>query len=131
MLPGNTAVLVPPHLMSVKHINEDLYLNGGKLSLHIRCYDLHILPQIISKVMPNNGFRVSNTLKTSVSRIKDVLFTRYCPSKLSVELIDINQLCNITTTKEISCKIKDMILISNNDILPPVSNSSVSDQNSG
>jgi hypothetical protein len=39
-----------------------------------------------------------------VSRIKDVLFTRYCPSKLSVELIDINQLCNITITKEISCK---------------------------
>jgi hypothetical protein len=30
-------------------------------------------------------------MKTSVSRIKDVLFTRYCPSKLSVELIDINQ----------------------------------------
>ena len=34
---------------------------------------------------------VSDTMKTSVSRIKDVLFTRYCPSKLSVELIDINQ----------------------------------------
>ena len=33
----------------------------------------------------------SDTMKTSVSRIKDVLFTRYCPSKLSVELIDINQ----------------------------------------
>ena len=35
--------------------------------------------------------RVSDTMKTSVSRIKDVLFTRYCPSELSVELIDINQ----------------------------------------
>jgi hypothetical protein len=34
---------------------------------------------------------VSDNMKTSVSRIKDVLFTRYCPSKLSVELIDINQ----------------------------------------
>lgn len=36
-------------------------------------------------------YSVSDTMKTSVARIKDVLFTRYCPSKLSVELIDINQ----------------------------------------
>jgi len=42
----------------------------------------------------------------------------------------INQLCNITITKEISCKINDMTLTLNNDFLLSVSNSSVSDRNS-
>ena len=58
---------------------------------HYRCNDLHILPSYLEGDAEQWYHSVSDTMKTSVSRIKDVLFTGYCPSKLSVELIDINQ----------------------------------------
>jgi hypothetical protein len=90
---------VSPHFMTVKTFN-----GRGSVIQWWKAFITYMMIQKITDAMTCTFFpsylegdaeqwyhSVSDTMKTSVSRIKDALFTRYCPSKLSVELIDINQ----------------------------------------